>query len=415
MKKEEFYQEVIPGSKGPLEGVKILEATKAAAGPFAGMLLADLGAESIKIELPGTGDPTRIGIPRVAGTSELDRGTLYLTINRNKKCVTLDLHKPEGQEIFRLLAQNVDVVIQNYKPGTMEGWGLGYKDIRKVKSDIIYTSVSGFGQYGPYHHLPGYDTVGQAMGGIMHINGYPETPPTRTGNAIVDNLTGWQAAFATLAALHCRSKTGAGQHVDVSLLDSALYTTDIGIMAAANADFKWTRNGSSHPVLGNFGRTPPVCKDGYLVMVVTLDSHWARLCRIIGREDLITDPRTCNRILRAQNGDLLNEVIENWTRGKTVKEAVEILNREGIVATPIYDFDQILADEHIQERGMIADVEHPASGKLKLFGVPAKFSKTPGSVRMPSPMLGQHNEEIYRNWLGFSPEKMKKLNTEGII
>jgi crotonobetainyl-CoA:carnitine CoA-transferase CaiB-like acyl-CoA transferase len=392
-----------------------LEATKAAAGPFAGMLLADLGAESIKVELPGTGDPSRIGVPQVDSSSELDRSSYYLTINRNKKCITLDLRKPKGQEIFCALAQKVDVIIQNYKPGTMDGWGLGYKDIKKVKPDIIYTSVSGFGQYGPYHHLPGYDTVGQAMGGLMHINGYPDTPPTRIGNAMVDNLTGWQGAFATLAALHYRNKTGMGQHLDVSLLDSALYTTDMGIMAAANANYKWERMGSSHPVLGGFGKIPPACKDGYIVMIAALDSHWARLCRIMGREDLIDDPRTCNRIARAQNSELLDEVINSWTREKTVAEAVEILNSEGIVATPIYDFDQILADKHIQERGMIAEVEHPASGKLKLFGVAAKFSKTPGGVRLPSPMLGQHNEEVYQDWLGFSPEKIKSLKTESVI
>ncbi|MBI2876482.1 MAG: CoA transferase, partial [Candidatus Tectomicrobia bacterium] len=197
MRKEEFYRDAIPGSQGPLEGLRVLEATNYAAGPFAGTLLADLGAESIKIDVPGTGDFLRLTPPYVPSSSELDRSCYHLSINRNKKNITLSLRHPEGQELFRQLARHTDVIIENFKPGTMDRWGLGYRDIAKIKPDIVYTSISGFGQYGPLHHKPGYDSIGQAMGGLMSINGYPDTPPTRTGNAMIDNITGWQGAFGT--------------------------------------------------------------------------------------------------------------------------------------------------------------------------------------------------------------------------
>ncbi|MBI2875528.1 MAG: CoA transferase [Candidatus Tectomicrobia bacterium] len=413
MRKEEFYREARPQSVGPLEGTRVLEATTSYAGPMAGTVLADLGAEVVKVDFPETGELIRHVGPFVPSRSKLDSSAFHLSINRNKKCISLDLRTPEGREIFQQLTARMDIVIENFKPGTMEGWGLGYEEVRKGKPDIIYTSVSGYGQYGPYSHRPGYDHIGQAMGGLMSINGYPDTPPTRTGNAMIDNITGWQGAFGTLAALFCREKTGQGQHVDASLLDSALYTTELGIMAAANANYLWQRMGCGHPAAG--GEHPYSCQDGYLVISANNMVHWPRLCRIMGREDLIEDPRTNTVAARAENRKLVAETIDSWTRKHTIQQVLEVLEEAEIVCAPVLNFKQILEVDHIRERGMVAEVEHPTAGRLQLYGVATKFSRTPAGVRTPAPLLGQHNEEVYGNLLGLSRERMAELKEKGII
>jgi crotonobetainyl-CoA:carnitine CoA-transferase CaiB-like acyl-CoA transferase len=413
MRKEEFYREAIPGSVGPLEGIKVLEATTSHAGPMVGTVLGDLGAEVIKCDQPGWGDIVRHGPPFVENKQSPETSCYYLSINRNKKCITLNLKNPKGGDLFRRLAAKMDVVVQNYKPGAMEKWGLGYEEVRNLKPDIIYTSVSGFGQYGPYHPRPGYDAIGQAMGGLMSINGYPDGPPTRVSSAVGDNLTGWQGAIGTLAALFYREKTGKGQHVDANLLDSILYISDFGIMAAANSGWVWPRMGSRHPGGGplNIYR----CKDDYVFILVALPSHWARFCKILGREDLIEDPRTLTIADRARNIDFVDELVNRWTEVKTAAEVLQTMEEAGLVACPIYDFSQILQDEHIQEREMVTEVDHPVAGKLKLFGVAVKHSLTPGKVRSPAPLMGQHNREIYGGLLGLSEEELEQIKREGII
>lgn len=413
MKKEEFYKESIPGSVGPLEGIKILEGTHNAAGPIAGMVLADLGAESIKIDQPGIGDIERYIPPFVNSESELDRSILYLTFNRNKKNITLNLRLHEGQEIFKQLAKHVDIVIENYKPGTMNKWGLGYEDIKKVKPDIIYTSLSGFGQFGPNSHRPSYDAVAQAMGGLMNVTGYPDGPPTRAGYGLGDDLAGWQSALASIAALVYRMKTGKGQHVDISQQDTILYCSDFGIMATANANYLWQRMGSTVSVIAPYNTYK--CKDDYVFIAVTLDRDWGKLCQIMGREDLIDDPRTKTIDDRVKNLALVDESVNDWTKDRTVAEVVKILDGAQIVVAPILNFHQILEDEHIGEREMVAEVKHPAAGRLKLQGVASKFSLTPAKVRAPAPMLGQHNDEIYGTLLGLSMAKIAELRERGVI
>ncbi|MBI2877050.1 MAG: CoA transferase [Candidatus Tectomicrobia bacterium] len=413
MRKEEFFAEAIPGSVGPLEGVRILEATQNYAGPNAGTVLVDMGAESIKIDMPGFGDLVRHAPPFIESRSELDRGAQHLSINRNKQNITLNLKSAKGREIFLELAQRVDIVIENFKPGTMEKWGLGYQDVRRVKPDIIYTSVSGYGQFGPYSHRPSYDAVAQAVGGLMSVNGYPDRPPTRTGNGLGDSLAGWQGAMASLAALHYRNRTGRGQHVDISQVDTILYTSDFGILAAANANYRWERMGSENPMVAPYNAYE--CKDGYVFIGVALDAHWARLCQIMGREELILDPRSRVLADRARNRELVNGAVNAWTKTKCVGEVVDALDEAQLVVAPILDFHQILEDPHIQEREMIAEVEHPAAGKLKIYGVAAKFSVTPARVRMPAPMMGQHNPEVYQGWLGYRPEQIDQLREEGVI
>lgn len=413
MKKEEFYQEAYSNTVGPLEGVRILEATTTGAGPFAGTLLVDQGAECIKCDLPITGDILRHVPPFVKSTDPLEASCFHLSINRNKKCITLDFKMPEGKEIFKELAKKVDIIIENFKPGTMDEWGLGYKDVKKVKPDIIYTSVSGFGQYGPLHHKPGYDPVGQAMGGLMSVTGYPNSPPTRTGNAVADNTTGWLGAFGSLAALYYRMRTGKGQHVDACLLDSILYMSDIGIIGAANANYVWKRRGSRHPVGAPCNTYE--CQDDYVLIAAVLERHWLRLCKAIGREDLIDDPRTNTPAGRAENVDFVDEVINQWTKNKKVAEVIELFDEAGLVASPILSFQQIIKNEHIREREMVVDIEHPTAGTLTIYGTTPKFSLTPGRVRSPAPRLGEHCEEIYGGLLGYSKEKIAELKAKRVI
>lgn len=413
MRKEEFYREALE-PLGPLKDIKVLEATTTVSGPVAGSMLADLGAQVIRCEEPKRGDILRQSPPYVKSSSKSDTSAYYLSINRNKKGITLNLRVPEGQEIFKQLAKNTDMIIENYRPGTMDKWGIGYEDIRKIKPDIIYVSITGFGQYGPYHTKAGYDPVGQAMGGVMSITGQPDGLPLPAGNALADNLSGWQAAFASLAALWHREKTAKGQHVDASLLDSILYSTELGIMAAANANYIWKRMGAYHPIVGNM-RGIYACQDGYVVMGAILDEHWSRLCRIMGKEEMIDDPRFRTLKDRAENGKIITETIEEWVKDKTVQQIVKTLEEAQLMVGPVYSFDQIIKDEHILERDMVAEVDHPAAGKLKLYGVASKFSLTPGKVKHAAPMLGQHNEKIYAGLLGLSKEKMNELKEKGII
>lgn len=412
MNKEEFFREAVPNSRGPLVGIKVLEATIFGAGPFVGTVLSDLGAESIKIDPPRIGDNLRGIGPFVGGDANLEASSFHLAINRNKKGITLKLSLPEGREIFLELCRKVDVVVQNFKPGTMAKWGLGYEEVKKIKPDIIYTSISGFGQYEPLSPKPGFDTVGQAMGGLMNINGYPDGPPMRVGNAIIDNMTGWMGSLATISALYYREKTGEGQHIDVSLLDSTIYASDMAITGTAHAGLRWRRMGGRHP------SAPPSvyrCKDDYVLIIVIVDTHWARLCKIIGREDLVEDPRCQTALSRSQHPDLVEGIISSWTRDKTVREVVSILEEAEIVVCPIFNYEQILENDHIRERGMIDEVEHPLFGSLKLYGVGPKFSRTPGKVRTPAPMLGQHNKEIYEGWLGYDEDKLLELKERGVI
>jgi len=414
MRKEEFYQDALPDSVGPLTGVRVLEATHNAAGPFAGTLLADLGAESIKIDQPVVGDVARRVPPFVESSSPLEASTLYLSINRNKKGITLNLKPEGGKKLFKELVKQVDIVIENYKPGTMEAWGLGYQALIKVKPDIIYTSISGYGQFGPNHKKPSYDAIAQAMGGLMSVTGYPDGPPLRTGYGFGDDLAGWQGAIASIAALYYKRLTGKGQRIDISQQDTIVYCSAWGIMGAVNAGHIWPREGNTVRILAPYNTYK--CKDdNYVFIAVVLESHWQKLCRLMGREELINDPKTNSPSARAERGEFVDNIVEEWTMKHTVQEVVEILDKEQIVVAPILDFKQILEDEHIKQREMVVEVEHQAANKLKLYGVATKYSLTPARIRMPAPMLGQHNQEIYKGLLELGDRELLQLAEQGII
>ncbi|MBI1988093.1 MAG: CoA transferase [Nitrospinae bacterium] len=413
MKKEEFFRNALPDSVGPLEGVRVLEATHNFAGPNVGTVLADLGADSVKCDPPGMGDILRHLPPFVDSEQPLETGAQHLSINRNKRDITLNLRHHEGQALFRRLAQGVDIVVENFKPGTMAGWGLGYEEICRVKPDIIYVSVSGFGQFGPYHERPSYDAVGQAMGGLMYVTGQPDGPPTRPGFGLGDSLAGWQGALAALAALHYRNRTGKGQHIDISQIDTILYLSESGILLSSNLNRSWERIGSGHPLGAPYNAYQ--CPDGHVFIGIVLDSHWKKFCQIAGREELIEDPRSRTTTDRAQHRELVDGAVSQWVRDKKVSQVVDALVEAGLVVAPIYSFPQIVRDEHIREREMVTEVEHPAAGKIDLYGVAAKFSLTPARVRRPAPMMGQHNQEVYGERLGLSAEELRRLQENGAI
>jgi crotonobetainyl-CoA:carnitine CoA-transferase CaiB-like acyl-CoA transferase len=413
MTKEEFYKEANYNSRGPLEDIVVLEACTTYAGPVAAAELADLGAEVIKCELPVTGDVCRLFGPRAPNAPEQDRGAPFLSINRNKKAVTLNFHHPRGQEIFRRLARRADVILQNFRPGALDKWHIGYEDIRAIKPDIVYVSISCLGQWGPLSYKVGYDTDAQALGGIMSITGQADGPPTKTGHASIDYLTGVKAAQAALAALVRRLRTGEGQHVDVAMVDCALAVTEGGIMQAAMCGEVWQRKGNRHPASAPCNSF--LCQDGYVMLAVAHDKQWASLCRIIGREELIHDPRTATVAARKEYEAFVEQVVADWTSQRTKQEVVSTFNAESIAISPILDFGEIVREPHFREREIVCEVEHPTAGKLTHYGVAPKFAKTPTRVRMAAPMLGQHNAEIYGAWLGYDEATLEELRKEGVI
>jgi crotonobetainyl-CoA:carnitine CoA-transferase CaiB-like acyl-CoA transferase len=413
MTRDEFYAKASPGSKGPLEGVRVLEATNYGAGPFCGTVLADFGAESIKIETPKGGDPVRGLGPFVGGKPSADGGSWHLSINRNKKCITLDLRTPEGKQIFRELAQQADILVENFTPGVMDKWGLGYKDMAKLKPSLIYVSVTGFGQFGPLSHRKGFDPVAQAMGGIMSVTGEKGGRPLRAGTAIADNLSGWMGAMGAMAALHHRDRTGEGQHIDSSLVDSILYISD-GNIVAADSGHVAQRTGN-----GPVGAAPLntyLCLDKHYVYVhAVFDPAWVGLCQAMGRPDLVTDARTATLLARADNAAFVDEVVGAWASQYPVAEVVAIAERNNFVAAPILDYAEICEEPHFLDRESVAEVDHPVHGSLKVYGVGPKFSRTPARVRTAAPQLGQYNDEVYSQILGYSKEKIEQLRAAGVI
>ena len=416
MDKADFYKDALPHSRGPLADVRVLEATNYGAGPICGMVLSDLGAESIKCELPQGGDPIRAWPPYVAGSDGKDlwSGVWGLTFNRGKRAVTLDFRKPEGQALFRRLAAHADVVVENFTPGTMARWGLGYADLKAVKPDLIYVSISGFGQWGPLRDKRGLDPIGQAMGGVMASTGEPGGQPLRVGFAIADNMSGWMGAMGALAALHYRRRSGRGQWVDASLIDAMLTTSDVKLMAVANAGYRVapTGNGTDLGAPLDLYR----CADGRWLYIHALYDHlWKRLADVMGRPELKDDPRTRDWAGRAANIPFVNECVGAWAAALPLEQAMAALDEAGCTCAPVLSFPQILATEHYRERDSVLDLPHPRHGPLAHYGYPAKFSRTPAGPRAVAPALGQDNDAVYGDLLGLSAEQRADLAARGVI
>lgn len=395
--------------KGALAGIRVLDLTRVLAGPFCSMMLADMGAEVIKIEVPGSGDDSRQFAPFVNGES-----AYYMNLNRNKKGITLNLKAPEGKQIFIEMVKKADFVIENYRPGTMEKLGLGYEDLVKFNSRIIYGCVSGFGHYGPYKDRAGYDIIGQAMGGLMSTTGWPGGEPTRTGTAMGDVLGGLSVTVGLLAALRSRENTGKGQKVDVALVDSVVASLEIinqiYLATGKNPERIGNRYESVYPY-DSFR-----AKDGSLVIGCGNDKLWKKLCDVMGTPELVYDERYDTNPKRVQRHAEVKPIVERWTKTKTIDEAVEIMLNAGIPAAPINTIERVAKDPHIAgAREMFVDMEHPKAGKLRITGSHLKFSSTPVSFRNPSPLLGQDNEEVYSKFLNVSLEEIARLKEKGII
>jgi len=392
-----------------LLGIRVLDMSRVLAGPFCGMLLADMGAEVIKLEVPGKGDDSREFPPFRKGES-----LYYINLNRGKKSITLNLKHPEGKRLFLELVKQCDVLVENFSPGTMERLGLGYGELQFVNPRLVYAAISGFGQTGPYRSRPGYDIIGQAMGGLLSITGWPESPPTRSGTAIGDILSSLFATIGIMSALNIRERTGRGQLVDVSLVDSVY-------AALENIPQKYFVEGLIPQRIGNryefiYPYDTFMARDGWVVIGIANDVIWGRFLEASGLSDLGSDSRLASNKLRVENHATLRPIIEAWTLGRSREEVVTLLNANRIPSCPIYDVKDASEDPHIAKaRGMVVDVEQPGIGVVKLQGNPIKMSETNPKPRGPAPRLGEDNAAILTDLLGLSHEAVSRLRLEGVI
>lgn len=392
--------------KKALEGVKVLDLTHAYNGPFCTMLLADNGAEVIKIE-PPVGDQCRTWGPIDEKSGE---SGFYALVNRNKKGVTLNLKDEKAKEIFYDLVKDADIVVENYRGGVAKRLGVDYDTLKKINPKIVYASGSGFGQNSPYSHRPCYDIVAQSMGGMVNITGFPDSPPAKAGTAIADNVTGIYLCVGVMMALYNREKTGEGQHVDVSMVDTIFTLLENAIPITTMTGEIPQRQGNIDLSIAPFDIYD--AKDGYMSIGVGTNKLFEVFCEVIGRPDLITDPKYLTNELRSANYKTgLDTIINDWTSQRTRKEIEDIMEKAGIPSGPVLDMKEAIDHPHIKAREMIVDIEHPTMGVIQVQGVPIKLSKTPGGVDTPSPLLGQHNGEVF----GLSEEEVVKLKEEGVL
>jgi crotonobetainyl-CoA:carnitine CoA-transferase CaiB-like acyl-CoA transferase len=393
---------------GALEDVKVLDLSRVLVGPFCSMMLADMGADVVKVEEPGVGDETRSwGPPFVGGEA-----TYFLSINRNKRSITVNLRSEGGREIVYRLAERADILLENFRPGVAGKLQVDYDTLKARNPRLIYTSFSAFGQTGPYAQRPGYDLVLQAMGGIMSLTGFPDRPPVKMGVAISDLAAGMFAAYAIVAALYSRTRTGRGQYIDVSLLDG-----QIALLTAWASSYFATgqapgRYGSGHPQIVPYQAFPT--KTIEIIVCVTNEKFWALLCELLGLRDLTDDPRYRTNPDRVRNRDSLLPVLETSFLARPGEEWLERLQTAGIPCAPINTVDRALSDPQVLSREMVVEVDHPKAGRLRLPGPPYKLSETRASVRTAPPMLGQHTDEILAE-LGYSPTDIGHLRRTGAV
>jgi CoA:oxalate CoA-transferase len=389
-----------------LSHIKVIDVSRFLAGPFCTMLLADMGAEVIKIETPGRGDETRY-----QGTVIKGESWYFVGLNRNKKSLTLDLKSPEGREIFFQLVKKADVVVENFRPGVMRNLGLDYESLRKVNPGVVYCGISGFGKDGPYHLRPAFDFIAQGISGFMSVTGFPDREPVRTGIPVSDSVAGIYGAYGILAALLARQQTGKGQEVQTSLIDGMISILGFQADRYFATGTITERGGNDHPVSSPYGTFK--ASDGYINIAPAGDPMWERLAQALGLKDLIGDPRYKTTELRRLHRKELNEIINEITVKRTMAEWIEYLNQEGIPCGPIYNLAQTFADPQIKHQEMVLDLEQP-SGTVKTLGFPVKMSDTPARIYRPAPQLSQHTEEILSE-LGFSGEKIKELKEKGVV
>lgn len=396
-------------NKGALKGVRVLDLTRVLAGPYSTMIMADLGAEVIKLEIPGKGDDTRQFGPFIGKES-----SYFMNLNRNKKGITLNLKSEKGKELFRKMVKESDVVIENFRPGTMEKLGLGYEELKEINPGLVYGCISGFGHYGRYTERAGYDIIAQAMGGLMSTTGWPGGEPTRTGTAMGDVLAGLSLTIGVLAAINSKRNTGVGQKVDVALVDSVVSSLEIinqiYLVEGRNPERIGNRYESVYPY-DSFK-----CKDGSMVIGCGNDKLWGKLCNTMKMPELIEDDRYDKNFKRVKNNADVKYIVEKWTQTMNVDEIVELLLDNGIPAAPINTIERVVKDPHISgDREMFVDLKHPIAGDMKVTGQHIKLSETKAEIKTPAPLLGQHNYEVFRDVFNLTEEEILILENEKII
>src|SRR5256886_8981611 len=405
---------------GPLSHIRVLDLSRVLAGPWAGQNLADLGAEVIKVERPGSGDDSRaFGPPWVKDKDGRDTqdSAYYTSANRGKKSITVDISKPEGQKLARELAKISDVLIENYKFGDLARYGLAYEDIRKTNPRLVYCSVTGFGQSGPYRERPGYDFMIQGMGGMMSVTGEPDDAPgggpQRAGVPVADIITGMYASIAICAALAHRAETGIGQHLDLALLDS-----QIALLAYQNSNYFSTgsppkRIGNLHPNIVPY--QPFRTRDGSVILACGNDNLYRKFCEVAGCAELADDARFASNGKRVENRAELTRLLHATFLNKTTREWVELLEATGVPNGPINDVAQVFEEPQVKARGVKLELEHPVAGRMPLVASPMRFSGTPLEHKLAPPVLGQHTDEILREVLRLSDGEIARLRAEGVI
>ena len=394
--------------KKPLSGLKVLDFTRVYSGPYCTMMLGDLGADIIKVERKGVGDETHYFAPM-----KNDESGYFAYFNRNKKSLSLDLKKPEAVEVIKKLAKWADIVVENFSPGVVGRLGIGYEDLKEVNPKIIYGSISGFGQTGPYMKKPAYDVVCQAMGGFMALTGEKDGKPYKLGPSVVDALAGIHMAFAIMAAVHHRDRTGEGQFIDVAMMDTAFSVLENFVVTKTITGETPTRNGNAN--LGSAPFNSFRTKDGYVTIACANNGLFKKLVTAIGREDLLEREEYKENHMRKAHEDTLNPEIESWTLQYNTNEVVKILDEASVPVGPILGIDDLVEDPQIEAREMLVDIDHPILGKAKYPGNPIKFSETSEFSFDRAPLLGEHNDYILEDVLGLSKEEVEELSSKGIF
>ncbi len=403
---------MIPDKSGkrPLEGITVLDFTRVYSGPYCTMMLADLGAEVIKVERKGEGDDSRQFLPLPDRNGE---SGYFMYLNRNKKSIELDLKDARAREIIYRLCKRADIAVENYAPGVAARLGVSYEDLRVHKPDIIYGSISGFGQNGPYRDKAAYDVVAQAMGGYMAVTGLRDGIPLKLGASIADAGAGIHMAFGLMAALYHREHTGLGQFVDVAMMDTVFATLENFVVMQTFGKTTPARNGNAN--LGSAPFNTFRTKDSYVAIAVANNALFERLATAIGRKELLHDERFRDNKERKGNEDILNKIIEDWTTCLTTKEVCEILDSGRVPVGPILGIDELVDDPQIAAREMLVEIDHPREGIVKVPGCPIKFSDTRIERFDPSPTLGENTVDILKKLGGYSDKEIKKMKEDNII
>jgi crotonobetainyl-CoA:carnitine CoA-transferase CaiB-like acyl-CoA transferase len=395
-------------ANAPLTGVRVLDLTRVLAGPFCSMMLGDMGADVIKIEEPGKGDDTRSWPPFVGGEA-----TYFMAVNRNKRSLTLNLKAPEGQALFRRLVSKSDILLENFRTGTMDRLGLGYPSLAKLNRRLIYCAISGFGETGPEAGRAGYDLIVQAESGIMDLTGFPEGPPVKVGNSIADLVAGMSAAHGVVLALLARRRRRRGQKVEIAMLDvmASLLTYQAGMYFATGQ--RPTRRGNAHPSIVPYEVFRAA--DGYLALGVANNSLWERCCAAMERPELARDPRFATERHRVEQRATLIPLLDAILGTRPADEWIKRFEGVGVPAGRIKTVPEVCESEHLKSRGMVVALPHPAAGQVTMMGVPVRLHSTPGRVALPPPTLGEHTDAVLKEVLGLTTAELGHLREAGVV